>query len=475
MQSYLKIRLSIVLGLIIVITICHYSTDVSVHNMHHIYRRLYYIPIILASFWFGFKWGICCSIFISVVYIPHLLFQHRAAFFEQLNIYLEVVLYNIIGLITGLLSSAQMKEKTKYQQIAIRLEKNLKEIKNLQIFNENILNSIQSGVLTVDIDGRITLINPAAKQILGDSLRIGGIINEFGINISDYFNKDGESRNELKKNIKEINITLDNETKLVLEAGISALINHKGVVTGHVIVFTDHTEKIELERHLARAARLSELGEMAAGIAHEVRNPLHSIKGAAEVISDSLSPNDKKYDMARIMINEIDRLNDLVSNFLLFAKPKEPTFIEADLNDLIRKTLEIVKFKFGDLSNKIELVANGKLPLCNIDPEQIKQVLINIIFNAIEEVDPVNGKVTIRVRDCKNDLIVDVIDNGSGISSNNIEKIFSPFFSTKDNGTGLGLSISQKLAEANLGKISVSNNKDQGTQFSIHLPKVKTV
>ncbi|MGR3218274.1 MAG: histidine kinase dimerization/phospho-acceptor domain-containing protein, partial [Candidatus Anammoxibacter sp.] len=217
MQSNIKIKLSIVAGLITVITLAHYSTDVSIHNMHHVYRRLYYIPIILTSFWFGFRGGIFCSLSISAIYIPHLLFQHHAAFFAQLNIYLEIVMFNIIGLITGILSSAQMKENTK---------------------------------------------------------------------------------------------------------------------------------KMELERRLERTIRLSALGEMAAGIAHEIRNPLYSIKGTAEIISEGFKPNDKKYDMAGIMITEIDRLNDLVNNFLQFAKPKEPTFIEADLNDLIRKSLEIVKFRY---------------------------------------------------------------------------------------------------------------------------------
>ena len=344
MQSNLKIRLSIVTGLIIAITVAHYSTDVSVHNMHHVYRRLYYIPIILTSFWFGLRGGIYCSLSISAIYIPHVLFQHHAAFFAQLNIYLEIVLFNVIGLITGILSSAQMKENTR---------------------------------------------------------------------------------------------------------------------------------KIELERHLERAARLSELGEMAAGIAHEIRNPLYSIKGTAEIISEEFKPTDKKYDMSRIMINEIDRLNDLVNNFLQFAKPKEPTFIDADLNDLIRKSLEIVKFRYSNQFNKIELAQNGNISTCFIDSEQIKQVLINIIFNSLEEIDPSSGRIKVNIREQKDDVIIDVIDNGPGISDDKLEKIFTPFFSTKDNGTGLGLSISEKLIEANNGRISVANNKDHGCTFSLHLPKIK--
>lgn len=475
MKLNFKIRLSIVLVLIAAITISHFTTDIDVHNIHHIYRRLYYIPIILSSFWFGLRGGVFCALFISVIYLPHLLFQHHAAFFAQLNMYLEVVLYNLIGLITGLLSYAQMKEKKRYQQTAFELEKKLKEIKNLQLFNQNILNSIQSGVITIDSNNKITLVNPTAKQILGDSLKKGAMISEVGFKFplnSPLSNVGMGDSTVIKKNIKEIPVTLDNGKSLLLEVGISELTNHKGVTTGNVIVFTDHTEKNELELQLSRATRLSELGEMAAGIAHEIRNPLYSIKGTAEIISEDFKKNDKKYSISKIMIDEIDRLNNLVNDFLIFARPKEPTFIEADLFDLIRKTLEITKFKFEQSDKIIEFVSNKNIPPCYIDPEQIKQVLINIIFNALEAIHS-DGSIKIDIRENSFYVIIDVIDNGPGISESCIEKIFTPFFSDKDSGVGLGLSISQKLIESNNGKISVTNNRNGGCCFSIYLPLSK--
>lgn len=488
MKFDLKFKVLIIFTLIMSITVAHFSTDISVHNIHHIYRRLYYIPIILASFWFGLWGGIFCALFISVIYMPHLLFQHRAPFFGQLNMYLEVVLFNLIGLITGILSSAQMKEKKKYQQIALELENNLKEIKNLQIFNENILNSIQSGVITIDRNKKITLVNPSAKQILGDSLKKGATLPEYGFQIphslsltkeethpNHHLSKEGRGDlSAIKKDIKEVQVTLNNGRRLVLEVGISELMNHKGMVMGNVIVFADHTEKKELELQLARAERLSELGEMAAGIAHEIKNPLYSIKGSAEIISEDFKECDKKYNIVKIMISEIDRLNNLINEFLMFARPKEPTFIETDLYDLIRKTLEIVKFKFSKSDKIIEFVTNKNISSCHVDPEQVKQVLINIIFNALEAVyNNDNGYIKINIMENCSNVIVDVIDNGPGISEGCIEKIFTPFFSTKDSGVGLGLSISQKLIESNNGKISVTNNRNGGCCFSIYLPLSK--
>jgi len=467
----LKFRLLIILVLIMLITIADFSTDISVHNIHHIYRRLYYIPIILASFWFGLWGGVYCALFISVIYLPHLLFQHHAAFFAQLNMYLEVVLFNLIGLITGLLASAQMKEKKRYQLTALELENNLKEIKDLQIFNENILNSIKSGVITVDTNKRITLVNSAAKRILGDSLIKGAVVPKWGQQIeSNELIKERftASRNDLK----EVTVIQDNGMEVVIEVGIAELRNHIGIIMGNVIVFTDHTEKVELERQLARAARLSELGEMAAGIAHEIRNPLHSIKGTAEIICEDFKASDRKHSITMIMINEIDRLNNLVTDFLTFARPKEPTIIKVDLYDLILRTLEIVKFKSGKSDKIIEFVTNDNIPACYVDPEQIKQVFINIVFNALEAVYN-NGIVKINIREDSTYVIVDVIDNGTGITEECIEKIFTPFFSNKDSGVGLGLSISQKLIESNNGKISVENNVNGGCCFSIYLPLIQ--
>ncbi len=477
MKLNLKIRFSIVLFLIAAISILHFTTDIGEHkhNVHHIYRRLYYIPIILSSFWFGLRGGVFCSLFISTIYLPHLLFQHHASFFTQLNMYLEVVLFNLIGLITGILSSAQMKEKKRCQQTAFELEKNLNEIKNLQIFNQNILNSIQSGVITIDRNRRITLVNPSAKQMLGDTLKEGATISEFGFEIlrnPSLLKAGKDDLPVIQKEIKEVPITLNNGRRVLLEVRISDLVNHNGGTNGHVIMFTDHTEKNELELQLSRAIRLSELGEMAAGIAHEIKNPLYSIKGTAEIISEDFNEADKKYNISKIMINEIDRLNNLVNDFLMFARPKEPITIEIDLLDLIRKTLELITFKFGQSDERIELVSNKSNPSCYVDPEQIKQVFINVIFNALEAIDN-NGSIKIDIRENSTHVIVDVIDNGPGISDDCIEKIFTPFFSTKDSGVGLGLSISQKLIESNNGKISVTNNRDGGCCFSIYLPLVK--
>lgn len=252
------------------------------------------------------------------------------------------------------------------------------------------------------------------------------------------------------------------------------LYNVIGWLTGYLVLKqTKQKEKEKaLERQLVKSEHLANLGRMAAGVAHEVKNPLQSLKSAAQILENALPNNNKRLELTRIVLGEINRLNALVDNFLVFARPKNPILIEADLNHLVEKTVEIVRFK-RDLNlkeNQINLNLAAKLPSCRFDIEQIRQALINLIFNAIEATDE-NREISIATRSNEKFVIVDVIDNGLGIDKADLKNLFMPFFSKKERGSGLGLSICQKILEVHGGKVEIMNNQHKkGCTASIFLP-----
>jgi signal transduction histidine kinase len=225
---------------------------------------------------------------------------------------------------------------------------------------------------------------------------------------------------------------------------------------------------LEIEEQLRRADRLSALGELAAGMAHEIRNPLGSIRGTAEILRDGIDPADRRHEFAGILIKEVDRLNRVVQDFLDFARPAPVERGQVDINEALQELLVLTRQQAVKSGVRVEL-APGELPPVPGDREQLKQAFLNLILNALQAM-PAGGDLTIGTAHHNGEVRVRFADTGQGIPPESLEKIFNPFFTTRREGTGLGLAITHRIVQGHGGRIEVASRIGEGTVFTMTLP-----
>lgn len=225
----------------------------------------------------------------------------------------------------------------------------------------------------------------------------------------------------------------------------------------------------ESQEHLRRADRLSALGEIAAGLAHEIQNPLAGVKGALEIITSRVAPRSPEAEFADIGSKELARLEGLVSEFLAYARPHEPALHPTDVHEIVERVAALLRAQAEVKSVTLVLERPTTIPLLSIDPEQITQVIFNVVLNAIQAT-PARGRVQIREFAEPEWGVIDVIDEGPGIPPEHALRLFDPFFTTKPRGTGLGLAISQRIITAHRGTIEALPDSPSGSVFRIRLP-----
>jgi signal transduction histidine kinase len=354
------LRLAVVAIMVTVITVLHYVTNLHDVRIHDIYRRLYYVPIVLAGLWFALRGGVITALTVSVLFIPHVLFQWKHHPTVEPEQYLEIVLYNVIGILTGYLTGREREQQNLYRQTAQQLETSYAELRR------------------------------QADQIL------------------------------------------------------------------------------EFEEQLRRADRLSALGELSAGLAHEIRNPLASIRGTAEILRDGIAAADPRAEFATILIREVDRLNRVVADFLDFSRPAGVSQERLDLVATVQEVLTLTKLAARKKRVELTLSSGGPLELV-ADGAQLKQAFLNLILNAFEAM-PDGGTLRVSVTEHSGEIAIRFTDSGVGIAPQHLEQIFSPFFTTRRDGTGLGLAITQRIVAAHGGRIEVESQVGTGTTFSVILP-----
>jgi signal transduction histidine kinase len=231
-----------------------------------------------------------------------------------------------------------------------------------------------------------------------------------------------------------------------------------------------------LANELAREKHLSSLGQMAAGLAHEIKNPLGSIKGSAEILGDDFPEGSRKHEMMKILVKETDRLNGVVEDFLNFARPRPIVRKPARINSVVEDVLSQIEVDAA--SNKVRVIRefDESLPTVFLDGEKLHQVFLNLVLNAVAAMSG-GGTLTVETRrrllDGRPHIAVTFIDDGVGISPEDMERIFDPFFTRSEKGTGLGLSISHTIVQNHGGHIEVAANQPKGTRFSVVLPIVE--
>jgi signal transduction histidine kinase len=366
----------IIAGLVILVTVLHYSTPTMKWQYHLIFMQSYFIPIILGAFQFGIRGGLGTAIAVSFLYFPHIMLQWGGLVEGNLMRFLQIVLFNVIGYLTGLKAQNEKEEKSRYQNTAEQLEKTLQKIR---------------------------------------------------------------------------------EQSLRME---------------------------EMEDQLRQADRLAVVGELSASLAHEVRNPLGSIRGIVDILKDELPPNKETANFLNIMVQETERLNEVVENYLRFAGQKSSQVISFDIREIIKNTELLLanRARKNQITIKTRL-PEKELPLTGV-PGQLQQVLMNLALNSIQAM-PDGGEISVEVErlgtksqdgekasDSKNtnEIRISISDNGKGISEPDIEKIFKPFYTTRQDGTGLGLAIVKRIIDQNNWQIEVESEINKGSIFSIYIP-----
>ncbi|WP_321531327.1 ATP-binding protein [uncultured Desulfuromonas sp.] len=353
-------RVILLLILVAGISELHYTTTTHHSHLHDVYRRLYYIPIILGGIWFGVRGGLGTSLFISIAYLPHVLMQWGHLPWTAPERYLEIMMYNVIGAVTGILMAKEHAQRLRAEAAAVQLQ---------------------------------------------------------------------ESYDQLRQ-----------QADLILE----------------------------IEDQLRQADRLTTLGELSAGLAHEIRNPLGSIRGTAEILQGAFNAEDRYHEFTTILINEVDRLNQVLENYLRYARPdsmeKQQFSLAPILDDVVQLTA--VKARKNQVAVDVDVdVAN---PVAG-DASQYKQAFLNLILNALQAMGE-GGCLSILATTDENRAVVRFCDTGPGLTEEQRQKIFKPFYTTRSKGTGLGLAITERIVHNHGGSIMVESLPKQGCCFELRLP-----
>jgi two-component system, NtrC family, sensor histidine kinase AtoS len=333
-----------------------------------------------------------------------------------------------------------------------------------------LLDSSPNGIISVDKQGKIILFNPAASALTGvagsEAMGLNFSLVGLATPLVSLLSKTLE-RQATEEPQEEILQRPDSST-VAVAVSTAGLFDQLGEVVGALAVIIDLREKRLLEAQVLRANRLAGLGELAAGIAHEIRNPLTAVKGFSQILEEELPNNDEKREYTAVIIKEVNRLEKIVQGLLAFARPARSKFRRENLAEIMDETLLLVEN--GLFKGRIEVIRDYDLETCaEVDKGQMKQVFLNLLLNAGQSIQG-SGSIEISVRRVDAQVLVAIRDSGCGISDEHADKLFNPFFTTRENGTGLGLAIVHQLVEIHGGRVKVNSKIAKGTEFVVYMP-----
>lgn len=338
-----------------------------------------------------------------------------------------------------------------------------------QALTLEVVANIPEGIIVCDLGGVITFVNPIAAQLLGfTTISLVGkasvdVLPQDMLALCTTIDKD--------KHVAEQELQLggNGEDYLFVSVVTTKIITEGGTPVGHLFMIRDLSQEKQLQDALRRADRMAAIGHLAAGVAHEVRNPLSSIKGYATYFGSLFSEDSENRKAADIMTNEVDRLNRVISELLEVARPTDIVTRKTDFRALVDSSLRLVKQEATGAGVLIVSDIDAGIDMVNIDPDRITQALINLYINAIQSM-PNGGELAVSALRQGADITLLVRDSGTGLKEDIHGRIFDPYFTTKKTGTGLGLAIVSKIIEAHGGAIIVESTSTKGTTFSITLP-----
>ena len=344
-------------------------------------------------------------------------------------------------------------------------------LSRIKAFSDNVVENMPIGLIALNGQQRIAAFNHTAESVL--QLSYPEVMGKEAEQIlPPEICKQLKCR-EIKDQVieKEIDCTVKDGSIVPLEIGASLLEDENKTFLGYVILFKDQTEVRSLRREIERSQRLASIGRLAAGVAHEIRNPLSSIKGFATYFKERYKNAPEDQQTAAIMIQEVDRLNRVVGQLLEFARPVTVKPKPTDLDTLVDESVKVIEPQAKERKITVKINNSTRGEKIRIDSDRLNQVLLNLYLNAIESMED-GGELTVELsaNNEANEIEISVSDNGCGIPRKDQTKIFDPYFTTKSSGTGLGLAIAHNIVEAMDGTIKVESNPGKGTTFTLKIP-----
>ncbi len=341
-------------------------------------------------------------------------------------------------------------------------------LSRITVFSETLVKNMPIGLIALDDGGEIVSCNEKAEAVL--KVSSVDVLGKKAVDIIPL---------PLKKMLEEIPESgglLERDIELISPVGeekrwevVAATLTEEGIPVGKIMLMHDVTAIRQLEKEVAKSRHLTSIGSLAAGVAHEIRNPLSSIKGFAVYLKEKLSGNIEDKKTAEIMIQEVERLNRVISQLIEFARPVELKKERTRFSDLVRHTVKLIDAEAQKNKITIDMEIDDDASLIEVDPDKIKQVLLNIFLNALAAMKK-GGKLVIMLLPGKSYFTVIISDTGVGIEKTDLPRIYDPYFTSKPAGTGLGLAVVQKIMEAHGGHIKVESTAGQGTKLFLIFP-----
>jgi len=466
---------------VILITLLVYLTGCVRSN----YSVIYTLVIIYSVIFLGRKGGFIVASAASISYgllldfefyklLPSISSLERDYNLSVGDVFVRILVHIISFYVLAFVSSIVVERERKTRSL---LEEKESEFDQLDLLFRSIIESVDAGVMTINLKSTIKTFNRAAEEITGFPLaevknrRIADVFPE----LVQFFAM--EKINEQIINRKEILFTGKKGKKINLGCSISPLKDKYDKQIGNILIFQDLSEIKLMEKNLEKSKKLALIGEMAAGLAHEMRNPLASITGSIELLKQGLNLNGTDKRLMQIILRGKNQLESFVRDFLLLARPIPTSRELIDLNEVAEEVLENIKLT-DDWTNAIKIVKvfSGKAKVL-ANREQVRQVIYNLAINAVQAMRE-GGVLSVEIKKQKmneqEDYVeIKVKDTGCGIEGKDLNKIFEPFFTNKEKGTGLGLAIVSRFVDGYNGRIKVESIINEGTTFIVLLPGEK--
>lgn len=461
----IQARIQVFTDLALVTAVVHVTGGIDT-SFNFLYPLLIIVVSILLPRWWSYLTAalsfICFGAILELAYFG--VIRSYSLSRPDLKSLQAVILINLFAYLAIAYLSSNLAQKLR--QVDVQLQDKSGALENLQAQHENVIHSMRGGLITTGLDGRITLLNVPGQKLLERTARqvYGRYVSELFLDRLpdvDSFAVTGEVRALTGTGEKTFGVT------------VSPLMKSDRSVIGHVYTFDDLTAIRRLEREVRMRDRLAAVGRMAAGIAHEIRNPLASIAGSVQVLSGISALNDEQRTLVNIVTRESERLNTIISDFLAYSREKNLKSARLDILPLVEDTLTLLENhpQHDAAPVKITREYGVKTAYANADGDRLKQVFWNLCENALRAM-PEGGELRVAVDSVEDEYWqISFIDSGVGIPPGQLEKIFEPFQANFGGGTGLGLAIVYQILQAHDAKISVVSAPEKGTEFHIRLKK----
>ena len=451
-----------------------------------VYSVLYSLVIIYSTLFLGRRGGLSIAALSTVCYVA-IVHVQPSGIFEFLYdegivpgveltrgyILTRVTTHVASFFIMALLTSFVVEQERKTQRL---LAEKATAFDRLDLLHRSIIESVDTGILTVNLEGHIRSFNRAAEEISG--LTFGEVFNrsaeEIFPGVSDVLSPAGSEERKRQRKRLEILVRKKSGADMVLGISDSPLVE-QGVKIGSILIFQDLTPFKEMEREGEKNKQLAFIGQMAAGLAHELRTPLQSLSGSIQILRRDLrlAPSDER--LMQVILRAKDQMEGLVRNFLLMARSNLGRRAATDVGELVKDVIESLAVG-SEWNSRVELREDLGQDLWVMgDPAELRQVLWNLMINAIQSM-PEGGTLSVTARpDGDNGearaVRVEIGDTGPGIDPVHIEKIWEPFYTTREKGSGLGLAIVRRIVESHGGAVEVRSEAMRGSRFRVRLPR----